>query len=53
MRGGIRAGAGRKALSKEKRKIPKNIYLKEEQVEYITQLELDGCNSFSKKCVDR
>lgn len=52
MRGGLRAGAGRKALSKEKRKIPKNIYLKEEQVEYITQLELDGCNSFSQKCVE-
>lgn len=49
MRGGYRKGAGRK-LSKIS-KISKNIYLSEELYEKILNLDIEGCNSFNKKCM--
>lgn len=48
MQGGIRKGAGRKA--KDDKKIMKNIYLTQEQIDMIEQTELDDCKNFSQKC---
>lgn len=49
MQGGTRKGAGRKA--KHDKKIMKNIYLSQEQIDMIKQTELDDCKNFSQKCV--
>lgn len=50
MRGGYRKGAGRrKSLTAPK--ISKNLYLSEELYEKIRILDIDGCNSFNKKCL--
>ncbi|MCJ7842640.1 DNA cytosine methyltransferase [Lederbergia sp. NSJ-179] len=49
MRGGYREGAGRKSINKKK--ISKNIYLPEELLSKIKNLNINNSNSFSKKCV--
>lgn len=48
--GGYRVGSGRKRKEKDKKKIPRTIYLNRELVEKINQINVDECNSFSQKC---
>lgn len=48
MQGGSRKGAGRKP--KSDKKIMKNIYLTQNQIDKIEAINLDGCKNFSQKC---
>lgn len=50
MQGGIREGAGRKAV--KNKKVMKNIYITQSQIDKINSLELDNCKNFSQKCVE-
>lgn len=51
MRGGIREGAGRKPISHSDKKKRKQVYLSNEQIEEILQLNIPETNTFSQKCV--
>ena len=48
MQGGSRKGAGRKP--KSDKKIMKNIYLTQNQIDMIEATDLDNCRNFSQKC---
>lgn len=48
MQGGIREGAGRKP--KADKKIMKNIYLTQGQINQIEAIKLDNCKNFSQRC---
>ncbi len=48
MQGGIREGAGRKP--KANKKIMKNIYLTQGQINQIEAIKLDNCKNFSQRC---
>lgn len=50
MRGGSRAGAGRKSIPSTDKKVGRNVYLLNEQIEAISKLKIDGANTFSQKC---
>lgn len=48
MQGGKRLGSGRK--SKVDKKLMKNIYLTQSQIDEINSLNIDNCKNFSQKC---
>lgn len=48
MQGGSRKGSGRKP--KSDKKVMKNIYLTQEQIDMIEQIEFADCKNFSQKC---
>ncbi|RRC94297.1 DNA cytosine methyltransferase [Erysipelotrichaceae bacterium OH741_COT-311] len=52
MRGGLREGAGRKSIPNSDKKKGRNVYLSEDQIEEIMQLNIEGANTFSQKCVE-
>ncbi len=51
MRGGVREGSGRKTISPEKKKKCKNIYLTDDLIQEINQINKNTAYTFSKKCV--
>lgn len=50
MRGGMREGAGRKAKSTSDKKKGRNVYLSDEKIQKISNLKIEGANTFSQKC---
>jgi len=52
MRGGYRAGAGRKHVSENEKKKSINIYLTNELFLKVNDTEIANCKSLSQKCVD-
>lgn len=50
MRGGVREGAGRKAKSTSDKKKGRNVYLSDEKIQRISNLNIEGANTFSQKC---
>lgn len=51
MRGGFRDGAGRKNYPASQKKVNKNIYITNEIIDRIENINIDGCKNFSQKCV--
>ncbi len=52
MHGGARKGSGRNKLPESEKKKAKSIYFSEEEIERIESIQLEGCNSFSQKCLE-
>lgn len=49
-KGGARVGAGRKAVSSDKKKTPTQVYLTREIKEKLEKLGIDNCSNISQKC---
>lgn len=52
MHGGAREGAGRNRLPKTQKRKPRSIYFSESDVEKIESININGCTSFSQKCIE-
>ena len=46
----MREGAGRKAKSTSDKKKGRNVYLSDEKIQKISNLKIEGANTFSQKC---
>ena len=52
MHGGAREGAGRNKLPESEKRKAKSIYFSESDIDLIESIMIEGCTSFSQKCIE-